>query len=321
MRHPNYGKLSDADFIAIWKRLQSPLAVSQETGIGIRNINFRRRKLEAKYSIVLPINDPRAIYNTAGVENKAIYRLGIQDGSVLIGSDIHVWPGERTTMQRAFVEFAKRLKPSAVICNGDVFDGASISRHARIGWEHQPTVKQELEAVSDFLGDLVIAAGTAKRIWTLGNHDARFESRLAAVAPEFAGVKGIHLRDHFEQWTPCWRCDINDNVVVKHRGVGGEHADWNNAIKSGRTMVTGHDHRAGVVPYHDYNGIRWGVRCGYMAESAQDDQFIHYMEASQPNWHPAFAVLTFHSGRLLQPEICWKFDEGVVQFRGELITV
>ena len=313
---------SEDEFIALFKNLQSTKAVADALGQDRRIVQARRARLEKKLGIVLPLYDTRPAYNRAAVDhNKAIYKLQITDGAVLIGSDMHVWPGQRTTMQRAFVRFASMLKPVAVIANGDVFDGASISRFPSIGWEAKPTVKQELEAVSDFLGDVVKAAGTAKRIWNLGNHDARFESRIAAVAPEFAGVQGVHLKDHFDQWTPAWRTDINDDVVVKHRGVGGEHADWNNVLKSGKTFVTGHDHRAGVVPYSDYRGIRWGVRCGYMAESPGDSQFVNYMEASEPNWHPAFAVLTFRKGRLLQPEICWKFDDGVVQFRGELIDV
>lgn len=313
---------SDDEFIALFKNLQSPTAVAKELGVTLRAVQSRRDRLEKKTGTVLPQYDERPAYNRAGVDhNKAIYKLEVSDGSILVGSDFHVWPGTRTTMQRAFVEFAKLLRPVAVIANGDVFDGASISRFPSIGWESKPTVKQELEAVSDFLGDVVKAAGKAKRIWNLGNHDARFESRIAAVAPEFAGVKGVHLKDHFEQWVSAWRTDINGEVVVKHRGVGGEHADWNNVLKSGMTFVTGHDHRAGVVPYHDYRGMRWGVRCGYMAEGPTDPQFVNYMEASAPNWHPAFAVLTFKRGRLLQPEICWKFDEGIVQFRGELFEV
>jgi hypothetical protein len=285
-------------------------------------VQERRRTIEAKRGIVLPVLDHRQIYNTAEVShNNAVYRLRVDDGQVLIGSDIHVWPGVRTTMQRAFIQFAAKLKPAAVIVNGDVFDGASISRFPSIGWETKPSVRQELEAVSDFLGDLTVAAGAARRIWPLGNHDARFESRIAANMPEFAGVKGMHLKDHLPGWEPCWRCDINDDVVVKHRGVGGEHADWNNALKGGKTMVTGHDHRTGVVPYRDYTGLRWGVRCGYMGESQLDGQFVNYMEAAEPNWHPAFVVLTFRNGRLLWPELVTKHDDTSVEWRGTVVTV
>jgi transposase len=322
MRHPNQGKVSDEEIIEAYRQMQSTKAVCDRFGLSVQTVCRRKREIERKRGLVLPVADHRPAYNTAEIDHsRAVYKLGVTDGTILIGSDFHVWPGERTTMQRAFIQFAAMLKPVAVIANGDVFDGASISRFPSIGWEAKPSVKAELEAVSDFLGDVVKAAGKAKRIWNLGNHDSRFESRIAANAPEFAGVKGVHLKDHFEQWTPAWRCDINDDVVVKHRGVGGEHADWNNVLKSGMTFVTGHDHRLGVVPYHDYRGIRFGVRTGYMAESPMDAQFVNYLEASMPNWIPGFAVLTFKDGRLLWPEIVNKHADGIVQFRGQLHEV
>lgn len=315
-------KASQADFISAWQHLQSPTAVALHFGISVRAVCARRTRLEG-LGIRLPVRDERSPYSGAEIDNsRAVYKLPVADGVVLIGSDFHVWPGMRTTMQRAFIAFAKRLKPVAVICNGDLFDGARVSRHPSIGWESKPTVRQELEAVGDFLADLTKAAGKAKRIWPAGNHDLRYESRVAALLPEFAGVQGVHLRDHFPLWEPCWRVDINDNVIVKHRGQGGEHADWNNVVKAGRTIVTGHDHRTGVTPFRDYNGIRWGVRCGYMGESPLDPQFVHYLEASEAvNWHPAFCILTFRNGRLLWPELVTKHDEESVEFRGEVISV
>jgi hypothetical protein len=312
-------QVTDQQIVAAYKLIQSTKLVAAHLGISERALNYRRKKIAEP----CPVADHRPAYNTAEIDDsRAVYRLRVEDGIVLIGSDIHVWPGRRTTMQRAFIQFARTLKPAAVICNGDVFDGASISRHPSIGWESKPSVAQELEAVQDFLGDLTIAAGNAKRIWPAGNHDLRFESKVAAQLPEFAGVKGVHLKDHLPGWAPCWRCDINDDIVVKHRGKGGEHADWNNVVNGGKTIVTGHDHRVGVVPFRDYRGIRWGVRCGYMGETPLDAQFVHYLEASEAvNWHPGFVVLSFHKGRLLWPEIVTKHDDEHVEFRGQVIRV
>jgi hypothetical protein len=304
--------------------LKSLSLVAERLNLSIRAIQARRKKIEADQGLILPQVTRQKSYCRGEIDHgSAVYKLTVDDGSVLIGSDIHVWPEMRTTMQRAFIEFAHRIKPVACILNGDVFDGASISRFPSIGWEKKPTVKQELDAVSDYLGDLVLALGDAKRIWTLGNHDSRFESRIANNAPEFAGVKGVHLRDHFDQWSPAWRVDINDDVVVKHRMAGGMHADWNNVVKAGKTTVTGHDHSLNVTPYRDYRGRRYGVRCGYMGESPLDPQFVHYLEAGIPNWEPGFVLLTFADGHLLQPETVTRWDhaDDTVQFRGELINV
>jgi hypothetical protein len=317
-------EITDQEFIAVYRKLQSAYAVMRHFGISHAAVWSRRKRIEKTHGVILPQNDKRKKYARGEVNyGNAIYQLEIENGCVLIGSDVHVWPGMRTTVQRAFIRFAKKLKPVAVILNGDVFDGASISRHPPIGWEGRPTVKQELDAVKDFLGDLVIAAGDAQRIWTCGNHDSRYATRIAQMAPEYAGVQGTQLKDHFEQWVPAWRCDINDDVVVKHRIAGGEHADHNNVVKSGKTTVTGHDHRLNVTPYRDYRGTRYGVRCGYMGDSPLDPQFINYMEAHEPNWEAGFVVLSFSDARLLMPEMVaqWQHGENTVQFRGELIEV
>lgn len=313
---------SDQAFIAVFRELQSTALVAKRLGVDDRNVRRRRNYIEKRYNIVLPLSDARPAYNRADIDQeRAVYKLSVVDGEVLIASDLHIWPGTLTTMQRAFLHFVKQRKPSAVILNGDVFDGSRVSRHPSIGWEHKPTVRQEIEAVRDYLADLTIASGNALRIWPAGNHDLRYESRIAAALPEMEGVAGMHLKDHFPEWVPCWRVDINDDVVVKHRFRGGEHADWNNVVHAGKTIVTGHDHRCGVTPYRDYRGLRFGVRCGYLAESALDPQFVHYLEANEPNWHPAFCLLTFRAGELMWPELITRHQENSVCFRGELIDV
>lgn len=59
--------------------------------------------------------------------------LDVMDGVVLVGSDAHYWPGVISTAHRAFVRACELLKPVAVVMNGDMLDGASISRHPPIG--------------------------------------------------------------------------------------------------------------------------------------------------------------------------------------------
>ena len=317
--------LTDQQFIALWRETCSPTKMSARCGISVRAICNRRRFLEGKYSIKLPtLDDKRPAYNDLGPHDSAagaVINYRIDDGVILVGSDAHIWPGPLTTMQRAFLHFAKKMKPAAIVANGDFFDGARVSRFPSIGWEHKPSVRQELEAVQDYMHQLYKASPNSKRFWPCGNHDARFETRIANNVPEFEGVAGVHLKDHIPHWTPCWRLDVNDDVVIRHREYGGEHADWNNVVKGGKTIVTGHDHRTGVVPYRNYRGLQYGVRCGFMGDAATDPQFVHYLEARSPNWHPAFVVLTFKGGRLLYPELVTRFDDGQVEFRGEVIKV
>jgi hypothetical protein len=246
--------------------------------------------------------------------------IPIRDGIVLVGSDGHYWPGKPSTAHRAFVHFARRLGPKAVIYNGDAFDGASISRHPPIGWETRPSVADEIEACKERLKEIKEAAFDARKIWSLGNHDGRFETRLASVASEFARVTGFHLQDHFPDWTPCWDAWINKDVVVKHRYKGGAHAPYNNTLHSGKTMITGHLHSAKVQPITDLNGTRFGVDTGCLADP-WGPQFVDYTENGQKDWRSGFCVLTFIGGKLLWPELVTVWDKSTVQFRGEIIKV
>jgi hypothetical protein len=250
----------------------------------------------------------------------ARHQLGIENGTVIVFSDAHFWPGIRTTAFKGLLWAIREFKPKAIINNGDAFDGASISRFPRIGWDTKPSIIQELKACEASLGEIEEDAGRAKLIWTLGNHDSRFENRLAANAHEFEGVKGFSLRDHFPAWLSCWACWPTEDVCVKHRYKGGIHATHNNTVGSGKSIVTGHLHSLKVTPYADYNGNRFGVDTGTLADP-NGPQFVDYLEDNPTNWRSGFAILTFFNGQLLWPELVHDFGNGCVEFRGEVIDV
>jgi hypothetical protein len=209
-----------------------------------------------------------------------------------------------------------------VICNGDAFDGASISRHDASD-QPQTSVIQELKACQAMLGEIEETAKAerhnVKLIFTYGNHDARFATRLANNAPQFKDVKGFKLPDHIPDWDFCWACWPTDEVIVKHRYKGGIHATHNNTVTAGVSIVTGHLHSLKVTPFSDYNGNRYGVDTGTLAET--DGPQFTYGELNPSNHRSGFAVLTFFNGKLLWPELVHKFDEGQVEFRGDVIDV
>jgi len=216
----------------------------------MRNIIRRKNNLEAKYGETLKSKNNK---NQTIKENSFRKLLGIENGVVLVFSDAHFWPGIHTTAYKGLLWAIKEFQPKAVIANGDVFDGASVSRFERHGFDSTPSVVQELKACEIALGEIEDTAKkarhNAKLVWTLGNHDARFENRLAANAPQYEFVKGFSLKDHFPTWEPCWSCWPTDDVVVKHRWKGGVHATHANASASGKSMVTGHLHSLKVTPY------------------------------------------------------------------------
>lgn len=255
---------------------------------------------------------------------QARVHLPPQDGCVFVVTDMHYYPGDETTLaHKAALALAAELHPWAVINNGDAIDGASISRWPVGSFSSladQPTVAAEIAEAARQLADFEALPYVEYLLWNLGNHDARFETRLADKVPEFAEVNGFELKDHFPGWAPAWATWIGDEVVVKHRFRGGMHAAQNNALWAGKTMVTGHTHRLRSVQLTDYSGDRWGVEAGTMSP-IYGKHFLHYTEDNPVNWQQGFCVLTFRDRKLLPPEFCTVLADGRVCWRGELLDV
>lgn len=307
-------KVSDEAIIEALKRLGSPLHAAKELGMDVTNIYKRRDRIQKKLGVNLPSFNARqdSVVKTIIPENRRILQHEVKDGMVFVASDCHYWPGEVTTAHRAFVALLKEFKGSTIILNGDVFDGSRISRHEPLMGTNPPTPKQEIEACQDRLDEIRNASKNARCFWTFGNHDIRLYRYIVVNAPELSDFQGLF--DYFPGWHTGWRVDINDDVVVKHRWHNGVHANYNNALKSGRSIVTGHLHQLKVTPWSDYNGRRYGVDTGTLAEP-YGEQFV-YTESNPVNWCSGFAVLTFKNGKLLPPELCEVID-GVAYFRGE----
>ena len=311
---------TEAEFVECWQRLGSPSLVARELKISERKVYDRRKDLEEK-GYKLPTFNNQSTRTKVTVKNhEGRIDLEINNGVVIVFSDAHYFPGIVSTAHKGLLWAIRELKPEAIICNGDAFDGSSISRHPRIGWDNKPNVLDELKAVTERLEEIRQASRTSNLFWPLGNHDSRFETYLAASAPQFQGVNGFALKDHFPEWRPCWSVWLNDDVVIKHRWKGGIHATHNNTVGAGMSIVTGHLHQLKVTPFSDYKGRRYGVDTGTLAD-LYGPQFIDYTEGNPVNWHSGFAVLTFRDGHLLQPELAEKWDEDQIQFRGEIISV
>lgn len=269
-----------------------------------------------EYGIPLPIRE-------ATPDAKGRREIEVINGLGIVGSDAHYWPGQPpSTAHRAFCYLAKKLKPTFTVLNGDALDLPRVSRHPPPGWTRMPETKDELEACSERMGELAKASGKALKFWPWGNHDQRFEVYLASNAPEVANVRGTRLVDHFPDWEPCWSLFINNRpggLVIKHRFRSGIHATYNNAIMAGRSIATGHLHAQGVRAVTDYNGTRYGIDVGCMAD-IYSPQF-QYLEDNPRPWRAGLAVFRFENGVLMPPELVEVIEPGVVWFRGSRIEV
>lgn len=251
--------------------------------------------------------------------------LNVENGIVLVFGDAHYWPGEASTAHRALVAAIKKLRPRAVINNGDALDGCRISRHPRSGWMHTPSLKQEIDATKERLGEIEEACvGYSHLIWNFGNHDQRFANYLAAHASEFEGLPGTTLEEHFRLWRFAESTDINPDcidgrTVVMHNWKGGIHATYNNAKDSGVHFVTAHLHKQECKPHTNMWGTRYGIDPGCLAEV--DGPHAYYTGNRPTGWRSGFAVLTYREGRLLHPEFVTVVEPGRVSFRGVVYDV
>lgn len=247
--------------------------------------------------------------------------LWISEGSVVVFSDCHYWPGEGSIAHKAMLKVVKSIKPRAVIANGDIFDGAGLSRHDPFGWNELPTPLEELEVCQERLNEVELAIPKGcELLWNIGNHDVRWERTLAKDADKFRGLKGLRLADHFPAWDMRWSTMVNGQtphpVMVKHRYAGGIHAGYNNTLKSGISIVTGHTHQLEAKAWGDYRGRRWGVQTGSLAD--QGSPAFEYTENSPSPMCSGFAVLTFHGGIMAPPELA-EVINGNCWFRGKIV--
>lgn len=318
-------KADDDTFITTWLRHEGYVpAIAKELGINERGCFRRRSNIEAARQIVLPSGSKRP---DAAKAREFVEKIGaritltLKDGMVVIFGDAHYWPGDNSVAHQALVRFIKEHKPAVIICNGDAFDGAAISRHPPTSWAKMPDVADELDYCKQMLAEIEQAAPPkAKLVWTMGNHDTRFSSRLAQQAPQYVKVYGTDLPDHFPTWNFAWSCQINHDVMVKHRWHGSVHGAYNNTLKSGKSIITGHTHRLQSTPFSDYNGLRWGVETGTLSDFGPDVPKFVYGEDAPFNWCQGFVVLTLHRGKLLEPEFIRIIDR-VPYFRGSALLL
>ena len=117
---------TDMEFIQLWGQLQSATKIAEHLGIHNRAVHLRRRWIEKQYNVALSAKDHRGAYydknRPKSFSPLKQIELGILDGTVIVFSDAHFIPAQRTTAFKGLLWAIQEFKPKAVICNGDAFD-------------------------------------------------------------------------------------------------------------------------------------------------------------------------------------------------------
>lgn len=242
--------------------------------------------------------------------------LNIQEfsGTLVVFSDAHFRESAPSDAFLILLQLCEKLKPEYIVNNGDAFDGASVSRFPRLGWEPVPSVLEELKSTKSALEKIKNASPGSKPLWFIGNHEQRLSNYLSNNAAMFEGMEGFKIEDHFKDWPFYISASLNDILIIKHRVYSGMHASYNNTLKSGMSIVTGHTHRLNIRPFSDYRGVRYGIETGTLARP-YGPQF-NFMESNTRDWQEGFVVITIKENQIY-PELVPVVD-GKAFFRGEL---
>jgi len=280
-----------------------------------RSLNVSRSTLHSQLEMFksrFPKEDINEPDNVLMWTVPSTHNIELSNKTLLVGGDLHIWPGALPLMWKAFVAVAKMIKPDGIVLNGDIIDGARVSRHGSFLGTHAPKVMAEIEAAQDAIAMLPRAQ---HRIWTMGNHDIRVDNYLANNAPELDDYAG-RLADRFPLWHFCYSLVIN-KCEIRHRFRSGIHAGYNNALNAGISMISNHTHQLQVTAIRNRNGSHYGVETGMLGDPF-GKQF-EYTEGAPSRAQEGFVVLTFdEDGDLMPPEVC-EMVKGHPIFRGKRV--
>lgn len=284
-------KLNETDFVRLCLTSKSTAEVARLSGIDIRSVQRRMDRLKDKYGDLRP----------KGFYAQQIQRYGghvenvnsTKTYKIAFFFDAHFWPDSyhpSSTAYNIFLNVLKEFQPDYLVNGGDSFDGYDISRHPPHGWNSGPSVQEELEANKYYLDKIEKAAPKAKKFWCWGNHDSRMDSRLSNLVPQFEGVEGFSLIDHFPNWQFCNSVVFNGILKATHKWRGGEHAAYNETIRAGISYITGHDHACYIRPYTDMRGTRYGIKAGTLCDP--DGPQFFYRSNNPASWQEGFILAT-----------------------------
>jgi len=278
----------------------------------------RHRYLAAVRKLSLPDVMVRAAPSLGEAASEMETVWGVENGVFVVFGDCH-WTNAsqpRSVAHEALLRAVPRVKPDFLLCTGDALDLNEISRHDPVGWTPAGRVKDTLAAGRMHFGELADAAPKAKKFWCIGNHDERYDNYLAKNAAAFEGEEGMSLADKFPDWRMAWRFNFGAFFAL-HRWHNGEHAAYNNTLKSSSSMVTGDTHKLRVTARENLRGREYGVEAGMLADP--NWPCFNYLRGKPTGWTQGWVVLNVRNGRLLQPETCEVLD-GIAYFRGEALA-
>lgn len=241
---------------------------------------------------------------------------------VVIVPDLQV-PYHAPKPIEALANFIKTVKPQSVCSAGDEMDMQTISRWAKgTELEYQRSIAKDRDETVRILEKLKVDHVIRS------NHTDRLFNTVAMRAPGLLGLPeldlpqflrfdllGIEYHKQPYELAPGWLLMHGDEGNQSQ--TAGQTA-LNLARRTGKSVVCGHTHRAGLMHYSEsYSGkvqrALWGMEVGNM----MDMKRATYLKAGMGNWHQAFGLLAI-DGKAVTPTLVPVHADGSFHALGKL---
>jgi len=248
---------------------------------------------------------------------------------MLVFSDAH-FEGHETVSFKIMCEVLKDLLKTrqlkCIVANGDIMDMSILSSFAKFHTEIRPkerTVQKEIydsQAQINRIQKIIDKAKyPIKQLATFGNHETRLSKVAMSWGRAFEDLEAFKISNLFPDWEWAMSHLIDDTVMVKHRMRGGIHTSYQNSMRAGIHIVTGHTHQLNYRTFNTYSTSSMSIQTGHLSES-----YHPYLEDNIANdWNNGFAVITIDpKEKTVHPELVQVSNlHRSAFFRGKKYTV
>lgn len=222
-------------------------------------------------------------------------------------SDILVLPDMQVPYQdqkflNALVKFTRDYQPDVLAHVGDHLDAPEPSRWNKgMAGEYAPTLQKSIDASIGILRDFRDAAPNAPFHFKMGNHDERVETYVSRYAPALGSLEALrfeNLLDFAAMDIQIHRTlfDLAPGWLLAHlhetglnRTAGGSAMGL--ARKTGKSVVGGHTHKAGIQSDAFGYGGKVKQIFGMEVGHAMDISKAGYLKYGGAAWTQAFGIL------------------------------
>ena len=198
----------------------------------------------------------------------------ISQSKTLILSDLHIPYHDNNAIELA-LQYGVDKGANCILINGDMIDFYPISRFEKD--PRQRSIKQEFDAVRQFLKYLRQKFPLARIVFKLGNHDERWEKWLEVKAPELLDMEEFQLEvilgfaELGIEIVKNKRPIHIGKLIVLHGhevfGTGGVNPARAIFTKTLESVLVGHYHRTSQhsepsMSGHTFSAVSQGCLCG-----------------------------------------------------------